>query len=93
MPVATVGYTSSFTLSAGVSTQLAGINPGRTYLLITNNDPAATIYVSFGASATIGSIPIPPGGSLEVAVGKGQMQSGVWAIAGSGTPVCSYTEA
>ena len=85
-------------LNATTPTQLANANNGRTYLLITNNDLVATVYIGFGTqnNATVGMIPIPPSTAtvvsyleLPVAAPKGDVS----AIANVGTPSISYTEA
>jgi len=95
---AVAGVTTAFTLSALAPTQLAAANNGRVYLLITNNDLAATVWIGFGTQnqATAGMIPIPPSTAnvisyleMPIAAPKGDVS----AIASSGTPQISYTEA
>jgi hypothetical protein len=98
MALAVVGITTVFQLSASAPTELAGPNNGRKYLLITNNDLAATVYIGFGTNnqAVVGMIPIPPSTAsvtsyleLPIAAPAGDVS----AIASSGTPNISYTEA
>jgi glutamate 5-kinase len=50
-----------------VSAQLLAANVNRAYLIIQNKDSAGTIYVNFGAAATVANgIAIAPGGAYEL---------------------------
>lgn len=71
--------------SVGVaSATLLAANPARKYLLIQNNDAAATIYVAFGKAATVAAgVKIIAGGAYEL-VGIVTTQE-VRAIASSAT--------
>ncbi|GKT19560.1 hypothetical protein AVHY2522_22930 [Acidovorax sp. SUPP2522] len=49
------------------STQLLAAKAGRKYLLVQNRDGAATVYLSFGAAATVAAgVRIVPGGAFEL---------------------------
>lgn len=48
------------------SAQLVAANASRMYLLIQNNDAAGSIFINFGAAATVAMLKIPPGGSYEM---------------------------
>lgn len=103
MAVAVPGVTTVFTLNATSPTQLANANSGRQYLIITNYDLVATVWIGFGTNntATVGMIPIPPSAAaagstvpnvisyLELTI---PVIGDVSAIASAGNPLISYTE-
>lgn len=61
-----VSPTNTAKTVTNASSQLLAANAGRKYLLIQNKDSAGTIYVSFGAAATVANgIKISPGGFWE----------------------------
>jgi hypothetical protein len=60
------GFTNAAATVTSASASLLAANASRQYLLIQNRDPAGTIYVNFGAAATVANgIKIAPGGAYE----------------------------
>lgn len=67
---ATTANSSSYTNAAATvtnaSASLIAVNAARKYLLIQNKDASGSIYINFGAAATVANgIKIAPGGAYE----------------------------
>lgn len=64
------GFATTAPAVTNASAQIVAANAGRQYLLIQNNHSSASIYLNFGAAATVaGCIKIIPGGAYELGAG------------------------
>lgn len=64
------GLASSAKTVTSTSAQMLAANAGRSYLLIQNNHGSASIFINFGAAATLaGCIKIAAGGAYELGAG------------------------
>lgn len=96
MPVASPGVSTSFVLGTAAPTAVGGLNPGRRYILITNNDKTNGVTWAHGTNngCTVNHHLIPPGSWYEFGPfepGWGLL-SDISMIAASGTPTISYLE-
>ena len=68
VPVQSGSFANAQKTVTNASAQLLAGNTARKYLLIQNNDAVGSIFVSFGAAATLANgVKIAPGGAFEMA--------------------------
>lgn len=67
VPVNSGSFANAAATVTNASAQLVAANAARKYLLIQNNDATGTIYIAFGAAATLANgIKLTPGGTYEM---------------------------
>lgn len=70
VPARTAAFLSASKTVTNVSAQLLPANVNREYLLIQNNNPSASVFINFGAAASLtGCVKIIPGGAFELGSG------------------------
>ena len=69
-PARSSGFTSAAVNVTNASAQILAANTGRQYLLVQNNHASASVFLNFGAAATLaGCIKVIPGGAFELGAG------------------------
>lgn len=70
VPARSAGFSSAAAIVTNASAQIKAANGGRQYLLVQNNHPSASVFLNFGAAATLTScIKVIPGGAFELGAG------------------------